>query len=186
MNETEKTNLTLRISKEVIEKARELGLNLSSITESMLKTENLIQDKGIVTPIKMREMYRKIFLILLEILREWDTYLKIGEEIENIVFKDGKGRRSIYPMEFSYYLSSHGTIEFCNNDDGEAINEWKFSENWPVNSLFDPDKLIESLINQLYSQAERNKEKLQKLSLLRNVLEKLKPNKKEEESKNEN
>jgi len=185
MAEAEKTNLTLRISKEVVEKARELGLNLSSITESMLKTENLMQDEGVVTPVKMRETYRKIFLILLEILREWEVYLRIGEEIEHVTFKDEKGRRSIYPKTFYYYLAPHGTIELC-EDDGEPINEWKFVEDWPVNNLFNPDKLIESLVNQLYSQAERNKEKLRKLSLLKNVLEKIKPNKKEEEVKNEN
>jgi hypothetical protein len=173
MTEIEKTNVTLRLSKEVVDKARELGLNLSAITESMLKTENLMKDEEVITPSKMRDTYRKVFLILLDILQEWDVYLKIGEEKEMVTFKDDKGRKSVYPMDLDYYLSPQGIIELC-DDDGEPRNEWKFGEDWPVNSLYESDKLIESLVNRLYNQAKTNKEKMEKLNLLRNVLEKIK------------
>ncbi|MEK6850111.1 MAG: hypothetical protein AABX85_00895 [Nanoarchaeota archaeon] len=182
MTENEKTNLTLRISKEVVDKARELGLNLSSITESMLKTENLAEDEGLVTPHKVREVYRKIFMQLLEITQEWNVYMSIGEVREDMAFKDNKGKQSIHTMDFTYYLSPHGSIEIC-DEEGETRREWRLNEDWPVNTLFEPDKLIESLVNRLYREAETNKEKLQKLSLLKNVLEKIKPEKKEE-SKN--
>jgi len=173
MSENEKTNLTLRISKEVVDKARELELNLSSITENLLKTENLVQDKNVITPNNLRKAYRKNFMHLLEILREWDIYLLVGKEIENVTFKDEKGRKSFQPMEFDYYLSPYGAIELS-DEDGGTLTKWEFNEDWPVNSLFDPEKLIEILINRLYLQAKANKEKIQKLSLLQNVLEKLK------------
>ncbi len=173
MAEVEKTNVTLRINKEVIEKARELGLNLSSITENMLKTENLLKDEGVITPKKIREAYRKVFLTLLEILKEWGTYVKIGEHTEDLITSDSKGRESKYSQNFVYYLSPQGMVEVCFEDDAEALQSWGFHEDWPVNYLFDPEKLIENIVDRLYTQSQENKEKMQKLTLLKNVLEKI-------------
>ncbi len=179
MVENEKANVTIRISKEVVDRARELGLNLSSITENMLRTENLMKDEGLVTANKLREIYQQIFLHLLEIAQEWSVYLLIGEEIEDVVFRDSKGKQTIHQRDFTYYLSQNGTIERC-DEEGETLREWLLNEDWPINSLFEPEKLIENLVNRLYEQAKKNKEKMQKLSLLKNVLEKLKSEKKEE------
>lgn len=181
MTENEKTNVTLRISKEVIDKARELDINLSSITESMLKTESFVKGAKLATPKKMRETYRKIFIHLSEILKDWEVYLKIGEDRRVSIFKDAEGKKSLHEMDYIYYLSYYGTIEAC-DDDGEALNEWGLHEEWPVNILYEPEKLIENLINILYGQAQSNEDKLKKLSLLKNVLEKIKPEKIEGEN----
>ncbi len=173
MDKKEKTNLTLRINQEVVEKARQLGINLSSIIESMLKTENLAKDEEAITPTIMRESYRKVFSDILNIIKEWGIYLKIGEEKENITFRDEKGRAKIYPMDFYYYLTPKNKIEIC-DEVGDPGTEWNLAEDWPINNLFEPDEIIENLINELHKKAETNKEKIQKLSLLKNVLEKLK------------
>ncbi len=54
----EKKKLTLSIDSEVIEKAKELGLNLSEITEKALKISSLSpNDDKIATPDKLREVY---------------------------------------------------------------------------------------------------------------------------------
>jgi len=173
MNENKKINITLRINKEVVDKARELGLNLSSITESILRTENIV---GLITPNKIRETYRVVFIDLLNILQEWETYLKIGEEVDDLTFTNEKGMQSISHMIFSFYLSPYGNIEVC-DEEGETRRRWKLNENWPINSLFEPEKLIENLIDELYRKAEENKEKIQKLSLLKNILDKIKKEK---------
>ena len=170
---SEKTNITLRIDKNVVDKARKLGLNLSSITESMLKTENFIEDGELVTPEKIREVYRKIFIKICDIIGKWGVSLKIGSGIEEVEFKDHQGNISFGSLEHDFYLHSSGKISLHLENDDEEHMSWGLKEDWPVDSLFEPEKLIEKLINTLDARAEKNKEKLSKLTLLRNVLEKM-------------
>ncbi|MFH1425187.1 MAG: type II toxin-antitoxin system CcdA family antitoxin [archaeon] len=174
---TKKSNLTLRINEEVLNKARKLGLNLSSLTEDILKAESHIKDSDLITPSKLREAYRKVFLKILKITKEWSVYVKIGGYLEEIKFKDSKGKMSSYPMHLNIYLSPEGKIELCGEE--ETLTQWNLQEEWPVNNLTEPEQIIKNLIDIIYTVAEQNRDKIRKIELLEGVLNKLETKKEE-------
>jgi len=61
-----KANLTVRIDKEVLEKSKELGLNLSATTEGFLKVASLIKGEKLVTSKELRSAYCEIFRDILK------------------------------------------------------------------------------------------------------------------------
>lgn len=163
---SKKKKLTLSINSEVIEKAKKLGLNLSEITEKALKISSLSDDQ-IVTPDKLREVYIDILKIILKILKKWDLrQLKIGGFYE----EDGL----IY---YWYQLAPDrvnlwSDIPAGSGEPEEPVKTWHLEdENLPISNFDDPEKIITSLIDKLYDKANKNKEILNKLQILKNILE---------------
>lgn len=164
---TEKKKLTLSINSEVIEKAKRLGLNLSEITEKALQISYLDSDQ-IVTPDKLREAYISIIILILKILKKWDVrQLQLGE------FYEEEGR-----IHFWYQLTPDRVnlwsedLSVGPNPYDEPIKTWHLDdENLPISNFDDPDKIITNLINKLYDKANKNKETLNKLQILKNILE---------------
>ncbi len=159
--ESEKKKLTLSINSDVIEKAKMLGLNLSEITENALKISSL-SDEKIVTPDKLHEVYIEILKKISKILKKWDIgQLKIGEDSEEF--------GTIY---YDYILSSGQVYLWANYSDEEPLKTWQLDdENLPINNFYNPEKIITNLIDELYKKANTNKEILDKLKILKNILE---------------
>lgn len=167
--ESEKKKLTLSINSEVIEKAKKLGLNLSEITEKALELSSLNSDDKIVTPDKLREAYISILRLILKILKKWDLeQLKIGD-----FYEDEYGR------VHSWYQLTQDQVTLYSEDRSEPPNPydepveiWPLDdENLPISNFDNPDEIINNLINKLYDKANKNKEILNKLQILKNILE---------------
>lgn len=164
----EKKKLTLSINSDVIEKAKRLGLNLSEITEKALQISSLDGDQ-IVTPDKLREAYISILRLIIRILKKWDLrLLNIGE------FYQEEGR-----IHFWYQLTLD-RVNLWSEDlsvspvpyEEEPAKTWHLDdENLPISNFDDPEKIITNLINKLYDKANKNKETLNKLQILKNILE---------------
>lgn len=169
---SEKKKLTLSINSEVIEKAKKLGLNLSEITENALKISSLSPDDKIVTPDQLREAYIAILKEISKILKKWDTKLEIGPERDLVESTDSSGKKIyFYDINYNYILSSYG-VELWSIPYEVPDKIWEFDdENLPVTSFYDPEKIITNLINALYNKTNKNKEILNKLQILKNILE---------------
>lgn len=171
----EKSNLTLRIDKEVLEKARKLGLNLSSITESFLKTQSLLDEEDVVTAQKLREAYRSVFIEIVEVLNEWGVSIEIGSYVDETEFKHSDGKKEFRLTEYKINLDSDGRITlWVEYVEEEPIGRWRLNEDWPVNCFYEPTLIISNLIKTLYLRAEENKNKLQQIQLLKNFLQSFK------------
>lgn len=169
---SEKKKLTLSINSEVIEKAKELGLNLSEITEKALKISSLSLDDKIVTPDKLREVYIAILKEISKILKKWNTKLEIGSESSLVERTDSDGKKSYDYAPYDYFLSPY-VVELWHEYYPEAPEKiWQLDdEDLPVTSFYDPEKIIINLIDKLYQKANKNKEVLNKLQILKNILE---------------
>jgi hypothetical protein len=185
MTEEKKKNLTVRIDEKVIEKAKELGLNLSALTESILKTASLSENKGIAKTSEVRENYVKIFIKIIDIMREWGTtyFLKIAEYDEIAETCDRDRKYTAFEMTHHYYLNPNGVIEHHIYDIEQIVDKWRLNEDWPVQNILKSDKLISNLIELLYQRAKDNKEKLKDIEILKNILNKLDSYSNEEKSK---
>lgn len=160
---TEKKKLTLSVDAGVLEKAKELGLNLSQITEQALELTTLSNEKEIVTQKELRIAYKEIFHLLQKVLEEWGTSIEIGSYLDFI------DKQETDLQEFSYNLNSHGIFRW--NDIVEGCGHWNLEEDFPVDSLYDPNKIIENLIEGLHKKGKQNKEKLNQLRVMKNILE---------------
>lgn len=158
----EKKKLTLSIDSEVIEKAKKLGLNLSEITENALKISSLgLDEDKIVTTDELREVYVEVLKNISKIIEKWDTSLMVGSYFNPIT--DIGYKYILYPNEV--YLWSSELEE-------NPEKTWKLDDkNLPIYNFYEPDKIITNLINELYEKANKNKEILGKLQILKNILE---------------
>lgn len=164
---SEKKKLTLSINSEVIEKAKGLGINLSEITENALKLYSLGRDDDkIVTTDKLREVYADVLKKISKILKKWETSLTIGSyqnPIEDIGYK-----YTLYSDEVHKWSDKPWSIE----PDIEPEKTWQLGDkNLPIDGFYEPDKIISDLINRLYEKANKNKEILDKLQILKNIIE---------------
>ncbi len=171
--ESEKKKLTLSINSEVIEKAKKLGLNLSEITEKALKISSLSSDDDkIVTPDKLREVYIDVLKKISYILEKWNTILEIGSKRDLIEFTDSGGKKRFEYVDFTYILSPYVVELFCEQNPEEPDKIWRFDdENLPITSFYNPEKIIINLVDKLFDKAKKNKEVLDKLQVLKNILE---------------
>ena len=161
--ESEKKKLTLSINSEVIEKAKGLGINLSEVTENALKLYSLGHDNDkIVTTDKLRDVYAGVLKKISEILKKWDTSLLIGSSYSPIT-----------NIRYSYNLYPDKVYLWSDEPDAEEPEKtWQLDDKTlPIYSFYEPDKIITNLINELYDRANTNKEVLDKLQILKNILE---------------
>ena len=157
--------LTLSVDSDVIKKAKELGLNLSEITESALKITSFGEEKEkLTTTEKLVEAYRKVFQTMTPILAKWNAAIKIGEHLEY------GNKEKQYLHTYEYYLTETDIYLWTDIAD-EAINWWKLDDKkLPVYYFYDPERIIKELIDKLYKIAEDNKTKVKKLEVVTNLL----------------
>jgi post-segregation antitoxin (ccd killing protein) len=177
----EKTNLTVRINKEVLEKAKKIGLNLSATTEVFLKAASLINEKKLVSSEELREAYQEVFQDIIKILKKrgitW--YVKIGEYSDEVEFRDSDGKTHMERFTHFYYLTPDGRIEdYIDEPIGETIRSWKLNEDWPVTNISNSQQILSELVDTIYRSSQNNKTKLEDLSILRSVIQELKTDKK--------
>ncbi|MBX4196125.1 type II toxin-antitoxin system CcdA family antitoxin [Candidatus Pacearchaeota archaeon] len=180
----EKKNLMLRIDKDVIDKAKALGINISALTENVLKTEIVIDENRIVPTDELRNEYREVFKHIIVLINKWNVpyHLKIGEEIVWDELVESTGKVGVQELTHSYYLTAAGTIEHYVEEFDHLVSRWKLEADWPITTIFKAEQIIAALVNTIYEEAKRNQERLQELQILRNFLEKL-SNRKNDEGK---
>jgi histidinol phosphatase-like PHP family hydrolase len=167
----DKKKLTLSINSEVIEKAKKLGLNLSEITEKALQISSLsINDDNIVTSDKLNEAYIDVLKEISKILKKWDMHLRIGIHAGLM----GLGESPDYPgyegSELKQYVLSPNEV-YLQEEGEDPMQIWQLDdENMPIRYFDDPEIIITNLINKLDEKAKENKDVLDKLQILKNIL----------------
>ena len=161
----ERKKLTLSVNSEVIKKAKELGLNLSEITESALKITSFGEEKEkLTTTEKLVEAYTKVFQTMIPILKKWKTSVKIGEYHEYV------DKEQNYIEIFQYYLTEKEIFLWADFID-KTLGRWQLGDkNIPIHNFYDPERIIKELIDQLYKISENNKTKVKKLEVVTNLL----------------
>ncbi|GFO97257.1 hypothetical protein ig2599ANME_1457 [groundwater metagenome] len=102
--------------------------------------------------------------------------LEIGSMSDLAESTDSLGKKSYSYINYEYFLSPYAVElwnEYPYNYPYEAPDKiWRFDdENLPITSFYDPEKIIINLVDKLYEKANKNKEVLDKLQILKNILE---------------
>jgi hypothetical protein len=157
-----KEKLTLSVDKGVVEKAKELGINISEITENVLKGYTSPKPDGSVY-----DAYRELFESIIPLLREFDCEVKVAESY--IEFEDDKGNTDSMLQDQTYltqYNKFH-TKDFINNEDyyGHDIKRIPSHEFLPANEI------IENMVDELIKSQGKRKEKLDQIMMAKRIIQ---------------
>jgi len=167
MSAPKKRKLTLTVDNAVIEKAKEIGLNLSDITERVLRGFAFSANVGGESAI--REKYKELFATIRPLLREYGIrFIAIGEDSAE---DDDIG----YIRFTEFFLEASGKI----TDEQDSKID---IETLPVTCLYEPKSILANFINALSEARQKSKEKVEELEMARRIIlamtEKLAPRQK--------
>ena len=154
-----KEKLTLSVDKEVVEKAKRLGINISDITEKVLtgytsaeKPEGSIHDA-----------YKQLFDSILQLLKEFDCRVKIAESWLDI---DEEQRMP----EDETYLTQYGTffIKAITGPEDYYITDIK---KIPTGEFLTPEKILSNLVNEMARSQEKRKEKMDEILMAKRIID---------------
>jgi|GEM_PF-6358280 len=157
----EKQKLTLSVEKELVEKAKKLGVNISEITEKVLKHISETKTKDVVTREEVNEAYKKLFDAMLPAMKKFDTDIYVGEVIQASF--DEKGNFIDFPP-LNVSLLKNGELWIVDADTPAKFEDVFF---------YSPKKILSTYIDSLIKASEENKEKLKELEIFRRVVEAL-------------
>jgi hypothetical protein len=155
----EKQKLTLSVDKEVVEKAKKLGINISEITEKVLtgytsaeKPEGSIHDA-----------YKQLFDSILPLLKEFDCKVKIAESWMDI-------NEFQQEIEDETYLTQYNTflIRGCMGQEDYYISDIK---RLPPGDFLPPEKILSNLVNELAKNQEKRKERMDEISMAKRIID---------------
>ena len=157
-----KEKLTLSVDKEVVEKAKDLGINISEITERMLRGYTSAEKpKG-----NLYEAYQKLFDSIVPLLREFDCNIKVAEGFDTVVStnKEGNDVESEVPVEI--YLEDDGSYY-------EDTFEYSFKDikKIPPRQFLSPEKILSNLVNSLAKSEESRKEKMKEILMAKRIID---------------
>jgi len=142
-----KQKLTLSIDKNVIQQARQVGINISSLTEEFLRAitfshQNFTQDDLI-------EAYQILFDLIRPYLKKYSASINVGDVYE-------ENSHQSYPI----VLTKVGLkAEYF---DGEDYNT---DVKQSIDDLYSPKKILEKLLPALINAAQNNQEKMKEFEL---------------------
>ena len=149
-----KQKLTLSIDKDIIERAKDAGINISSITEKVLSSLTL-DIKG-ATRADVVRGYKELFVVIQEALKKYDASVEVGVVQGDEPDEDG------YTTGDDIILTTYGLIaeDFKRRRRSVEIEEIeKYGQFWT------PFQILQKLLKALISASETHREQLKELHI---------------------
>lgn len=153
---TSKKKLTLSVDEEIVDKAKTLGLNLSELTEAVLRGFAFAPDK--TEKDFLYSKYNELFESMLPLLKEYDTSVTIAEET---VFDN----KQIPMFTCDIDLVPDGT--FWMGEVDHAFNDIHKIESY---KFLAPKVILSNFISSLANAHDRRKGRLQELEMIKKIV----------------
>jgi hypothetical protein len=160
----EKQKLTLGIDGEVIERAKAAGINISAMTEELLKSVTY-EPKG-MSEDDVVEAYQDLFISMVPLIRKHNLYVTVGGYKESDI--DGY-KLQLYPCSHEFEVVS--LIYVLNNTEGFYGHYDICAVGHVVEQLYTPKTILENLILEIVGMTEKNKQKVRELKLAKRFVE---------------
>lgn len=157
-----KKKLTLSVDRALVEKAKKLGVNISEITEQVLKHVTGVAEKKIVTKDELNKAYEELFKAMLPAMKKFGTAVKVG--YMNIEIKVPKSKKVTDMGSFPVYLLQNGTLWSPYLEESPKLEDVIF---------YLPKEILSNYIDSLVKASEWNREKLKELEIFKRVIEAL-------------
>lgn len=157
-----KEKLTLSVDREVVKKAKRLGINISHITEKVLKGyTSAKRPKG-----DLHEAYRQLCASIVPLLKEFDCNVKIAESEDTGVTTDDKGREYENVLPINIFLESDGSFYI-----DEFDSYFKDIETIGPQDFLRPEKILSNLVDALARSEEARKEKIKEILMAKRIVD---------------
>ena len=154
---SEKQKLTLSVNKEVVDRAKELGINISEITENVLRgftfSPKDFSDEDFY------EQYNSLFHTMLPLLKKYNFTIQVARD--DIFDEDGD-----FVDSFDIYLETNGLL--CVVDVDAYIKDIKALD---VNQFLEPMEILSNFITSLSKSVEARRENLRELEMAKRIIE---------------
>lgn len=158
-----KEKLTLSVDKEVVDKAKKLGINISDITEKVLTGYTAAEKpKG-----NLYSAYSELFEAILPLLKEFDCSVKIGEGIEHMTFTsvDTKETEEI-DQPINVFLCSDGSFYV------DPIDvTFNGIEQIAQHDFYPPGRILTNLVTALANTKEKREEQVKEILMAKRIIE---------------
>jgi hypothetical protein len=154
MSIPKKRKLTLTVDNDVIDKAKEIGLNLSDITEKVLRGFAFSPKQGDKAEVYAK--YRELFAIMKPLLVDYGTSVEIANYMESP--EDVGDINTIL-------LTPDG--DFWNSEAESGFSE---IEKIPLWALHQPTKILANFIKSLSEEKQKRKETIGELEMARRIV----------------
>lgn len=175
--ESTKQKLTLGIDKNVIEKAKAAGINISAITENLLKAMTYEPKNDENTTYDVARAYEALLNEAWSLLSKYDLTGSFDVNVGQWEYDMEKQAGTII------CFNSHMGLAICYDVPGRPIQEPDVSVDKVLEALYDPMKILENLIAALTRAAESNKALITELKLAMRIVKALSNNEEEGEHK---
>jgi hypothetical protein len=152
-----KEKLNLSIDEAVVRRAKDLGINISEITESFLRGY-AASDKDEADTLKIRAGYQSLFKVILPTMERFDAQVEVGADFDDA----GDEIESLF-------LRPDGSFYWWNNLSDQSteanldqVKLWK---------LHNPDKIVSNWLLKLKEAKQQNVERLRTLQLYQGIAE---------------
>jgi hypothetical protein len=155
-----KEKLTLSVDKEVVDKAKNLGINISEITEKILTGYTSAQKPSG----SIFDAYEDLFNSIKFLLKEFDCRVKVAQtliEDEDSCF-----------VEQEYFLTQYGTF-FVHVLIGPPQESHFISDIKKIDprDFLTPDKILSNLLKELVQAQEKREEKMEELLMAKRIID---------------
>lgn len=158
-----KEKLTLSVDKDVVKKAKNLGINISEITENVLKGFTSPRPEG-----SLHEAYKDLFDSILPLLKQFDCRVKIAESL--IEFEDEEGNVERVGLQDESYLASSGAYLIKDHEQGRYYTISDLTK-IPIDEFLPTNKILENLLSELAKSQEKRKEKMEEILMAKRIIE---------------
>ena len=154
---SEKQKLTLSVKKEVVDKAKEMGLNISEITESILTGFTFEPTES--DDETLYRQYMELFHLMNPLMRKHNFKIKIGEG-----------------NPFPRYEGIEARMEIFYFPDGSFWNNWDKGDFFDIrmielHHLLAPSEILTNFIEELSNIVSKRKEKSRELEMAKRIIE---------------
>jgi hypothetical protein len=150
-----KQKLTLSVDREAVSKAKEMGLNLSEVTEKILL--GFTFDNEEVDDEILRDNYHELLQTMLPLMKKHDFKVKIGENsfiVDDILVKS------------KIFFLSNGMVYDTWTD--EEYNDLKKYDLW---NLFSPKLILKKFLEELSEIENKRKRFLKEIEMTKKIVE---------------
>lgn len=154
-----KEKLTLSVDKEVVEKAKKLGINISDITEKVLKGYTSAEKPNGT----LYDAYRQLFDAIIPLLKVFGGQVEVGGGIDYGIDKNGK---IVEAIDYTIFLEADGSLSVEPFED--YISDIRKIDQ---QNFFSPEKILTNLVDVLAKSKEANEEKTRQIMMAKRIVE---------------
>jgi len=166
MPETNKKNLNLSVEEDLIKKAREQGINISEITEKVLRVFTTSSEN--VEKEKMYKVYQELFHLILPLLKKFQVETLVGQE--EVYAGDNEYDYEIEEEEeppvmiLDIFLEPNGTFS---REGGDTKN----IRDIPVEWFLKPKAIVDKLLLSIQKGVEYRKNQFKEIEMAKTIID---------------